>query len=390
MNTLFFYCTLATQAVLLSTAFAQSSAETTAAADNTPPLSAWLKKQGINAGGGLAVGGAHVFEHPAPGNNTPITFDDQNGAVQLNQFNLFLEHVVDRQAQAWHIGWRVDSLFGTDSRYTQASGLDNKLIDHQDLGRYNLAIPQAYIEISTPFAHGMTAKVGHFYTLIGYEVVTAPNNFFYSHAYTMQYGEPFTHSGVLFSYVANRNVTINSGAVTGWDNFDQDAGVWNFLGNIAWLNDATDRSISFSVISGDVNQQLPCNRSLSSLVYSQGITDKLQYVFQQDFGYQQQTPTLNHPVFWYGVNQYLFYNLSEQIATGIRAEWFRDNNGVRLGSGVAADYVALTYGINLKPFSWLSFRPELRYDYSDAAIKAYANHTKNQQLEIAVDMIATF
>ncbi len=46
-------------------------------------------------------------------------------------------------------------------------------------------------------------KVGHFYTIIGYEVVTAPDNFFYTHAYTMQYGEPFTHTGVLATYNAN-------------------------------------------------------------------------------------------------------------------------------------------------------------------------------------------
>ena len=40
-------------------------------------------------------------------------------------------------------------------------------------------------------------KLGHFYTPIGYEVVPANGNFFYTHAYTMQYGEPFTHTGVL-------------------------------------------------------------------------------------------------------------------------------------------------------------------------------------------------
>ena len=42
-----------------------------------------------------------------------------------------------------------------------------------------------------------SVKVGHFYTIIGWEVVTAPDNFFYSHAYTMYNSEPFTHTGVL-------------------------------------------------------------------------------------------------------------------------------------------------------------------------------------------------
>ena len=53
-------------------------------------------------------------------------------------------------------------------------------------------MPQLYAD----FAYNrLTVRLGHFYTIIGYEVVTAPDNFFSSHAYTMQYGEPFTHTG---------------------------------------------------------------------------------------------------------------------------------------------------------------------------------------------------
>ena len=50
----------------------------------------------------------------------------------------------------------------------------------------------------------LTVKIGHFYTIIGWEVVTAPDNFFYSHAYTMYNSEPFTHTGVLATYNVER------------------------------------------------------------------------------------------------------------------------------------------------------------------------------------------
>ena len=40
-------------------------------------------------------------------------------------------------------------------------------------------------------------KLGHFYSILGYESVTAPDNFFYSHSYLFQYGEPFTFTGLL-------------------------------------------------------------------------------------------------------------------------------------------------------------------------------------------------
>ena len=55
---------------------------------------------------------------------------------------------------------------------------------------------------------GLNVKAGHFYTPIGYESVPAPDNFFYTHAYTMQYGEPFTHTGLLGNYKVNPNWSV--------------------------------------------------------------------------------------------------------------------------------------------------------------------------------------
>ena len=64
---------------------------------------------------------------------------------------------------------------------------------------------------------------GHFYRLIGYEVVTSPDNFFYSHEETMMFDEPFTHTGIL-AQTRNNNVEpqVYSGWTLGWDTgFDQ-------------------------------------------------------------------------------------------------------------------------------------------------------------------------
>src|SRR5690606_27954143 len=94
-------------------------------------------------------------------------------------------------------------------------------------GRLGLAMPQAYAEIAYD---RLKVKVGHFYTIIGYEVVTAPDNFFYSHAYTMQYGEPFTHTGALASYQLSYRVALNAGVVNGWDKFDAELDRAAFLG----------------------------------------------------------------------------------------------------------------------------------------------------------------
>ena len=349
-----------------------------------------LQKYGLSAGGWLGMGVTYATDNPSNHNNLPVTFNDRSGDVLLNQFDVFVERVVDKGASDWKTGGRLDVLFGSDSRYTQAAGLDDNLIGAPGIGHYDLAVPQAYLEVYAPIAQGVTAKIGHFYTIIGHEVVMAPNNFFYSHAYTMQYGEPFTHTGVLFNYDLNNNFAVNSGAVMGWDNFDQNPGNWSFLGDISWTDDAADNAVSWSVISGAAGNRSMANRTLSSLVVSRNFSDKLQYVFQHDFGFQEQAVKLSATAYWYGVNQYLFYKLTGALSAGLRAEWFRDNNGVRLNTGFPGDYYAVTAGINWKAKGWLTLRPELRYDWADSLGKPYANQSKNQQLEFAVDMILNF
>jgi hypothetical protein len=249
---------------------------------------ALLKEHGFSLGGWLSTGVTYNTANPKDNNNFPVTFNDRASEFQLNQFNLYLQKSVDLDSKEWNYGGRFDFMFGTDPRFTQAAGLDNKLISERDSRFYDIAFPQAYLEVFAPIGKGITAKIGHFYTILGQEVVMAPNNFFYSHAYTMQYGEPFTHTGILFNYSLNDHFSLTAGTVDGWDNFRENLSNWSFLGGISWADDAATNAVSWSVISGDVTDIAAKNRTLSALVVSHNFTDNLQYVFQNDFGYQQQ------------------------------------------------------------------------------------------------------
>jgi hypothetical protein len=349
-----------------------------------------LKQQGLNFGGWISAGITYNTDSPNSHNNTPVTFNDRTSEFQLNQLNFFLEKSINVQSKAWDFGGRVDFMFGTDTRYTQATGWDNQLISPRDLRFYDLAIPQAYVEVFAPFGKGVTAKIGHFYTLLGNESVMATNNFFYSHTYTMQYGEPFTHTGALFNYALNDNFTINAGSVAGWDNVRENLANWNFLGGLTWANDEATTSIAWSVISGDVDDVTSENRTVSALVFSHNVTDKLQYVFQHDFGYQQKASSSGKDAFWYDINQYVFYELTETLSAGFRGEWFRDANGVRLLAGNKDDYFALTGGINWKPLQWLTLRPEIRYDWVNTKANVFDTQTRKNQLNFAVDVVIEF
>jgi len=138
----------------------------------------FLREQRIELGGWVSVGGVYSTENPDHHNNFPITFNDRSGEIHLNQFNFYLQRSIGLESQNWDFGGRIDLMFGTDSRFTQATGLDNNFIHQDDLRFYDIAIPQAYLEIFAPMANGLSAKIGHFYTILGQEVVMSPKNFF--------------------------------------------------------------------------------------------------------------------------------------------------------------------------------------------------------------------
>ena len=115
-----------------------------------------------------------------------------------------------RPGQATYVGTdgtdTIEQVGWTDGQYHGIDGGAMTVI------QISPNVPQAFLP-----EKGRDLNVGHFYTLVGYEVVPAPANFFYSHAYTMAYNEPFTHTGTLATYQTQRPVEIYGGWTAGWD-----------------------------------------------------------------------------------------------------------------------------------------------------------------------------
>ena len=333
--------------------------------------------------------------------NGPITFNDRAWQGQMNQLYLINERILKEDQLS--LGGRVDLLYGTDYIYTTATGFDGGWNDTNGGNRYyGLAMPQLYGEVGT---QALNVKFGHFYTLIGYEVVPAIGNFFYTHAYTMQYGEPFTHTGVLATWNPNDQLSIIGGITNGWDNWDNGLPTLqanpfpgstsnaSFLGAVTFSSSDGSQALTLANSSGNElaaesivtpNTAFVGNRTVTSIVYSNEFTDKLTYVYQSDFGYQAyaggDSPFYYETqgqqpgsAYWYGVNQYLFYNFTDYLIGGLRLEWFRDNNGTRVqyglrdgspeATGFAGNFWAMTWGLNYLVGNNLVIRPELRYDW---------------------------
>jgi hypothetical protein len=361
----------------------------------------FMQSLGVKFGGWVDIGFTGNPDNPS-GSNGPVTFNRGPNEFRLHQVYGFIEREVNKNTDTWSFGFRADLLYGSDARYTFASNFD---ADENFVGRvldpnnqHQLAFPQAYANIYVPVGNGLTFQVGHFYTLIGYEVVPSVGNFFFSHAYTMQYGEPFTHTGALAIYPVNNNITVKGGVVSGWDaHFNQPA---NFLGSISYTTDNERTTLTGSLITGSTETAFAAgtgtakvdhNRTLYSLVLEHSFTDRLHYVLQHDHGNQEKT-AFGRAAQWYGVNQYVFYDILHNLAAGLRMEWFRDDDGVRV-NGFTDNYIAVTGGLNYSPIAGFTIRPEVRYDRStsDRKIdKAFNNGKDNDQILLSVSGIFRF
>jgi len=313
---------------------------------------------GWSAGGWVQMG-----YHTAP----LLNFNSRPDEIQLHQAWLYAEKAIDTSA-GFDIGGRIDYLYGTDGPDTQVFGTDRGWDSGWDHGTdYGHAIPQAYFEAG----YGdLSVKVGHFFTIIGWEVVGAPDNYFYSHAYTMYNSEPFTHTGALAKYAVDDATTVWGGYVLGWDGgFDDNGDA--FLGGISRsLTD--DVTLTYATTMGrfaEARFQGVEKGYMHSIVADVSLTDRLQYIFQQDYLDTEDGADVRarNTV---GINQYLIYSLSDCWSVGSRFEWWsvsKDSVGL-LGAGGAgqdgrADIYDLTVGLNYRPHANLVIRPEVRYDW---------------------------
>ena len=365
---------------------------------------AWLS-QGYTANG----------DDPADGFNTPVTFNDFADEYQMNQLYLSVGREVSQCGPMWDVGAQVDLLYGTDYFFTTALGLETELDGTQrwngDQGprafgasRYGLAMPQLFFDVYAPVGNGVNVRVGHFYSILGYESVMATENFFYSHAYAMQYAQPFTHTGVLTTFQLAGGGSLNAGFTRGWDNWEDPNGELGFLGGINASSFDGRTKISFGLHSSNEDAAGQNTRTSYSLVVARRVSGCLTYVLQHDFGIEQAAALRRGRLTdakWYGINHYLLADLSPCVKFGLRAEWFRDQNNARV-IGIPTDavdggnYFAITAGLNYSVNDFMILRPELRWDWSDVESNVlglggpFNAFTEEDQVTAAADLVIRF
>lgn len=374
----------------------------------------------INVAGWLAQSFTWNTSSPADRWNGPVTWTDRSNEYQLNQLYLFAERATDTEGCGWDFGGRVDLLYGTDNRFTTASGLETRAQFTQPKWStqrfYGPALPQFYAEVAY---NDVKVKIGHFYAPVGYEVVPTTGNFFPSLPYTFQYGEPFTFTGFLATWQASENVSVGAGAVQGWDNFDNSTpNTGGLLTFTEKFQDGASLAAAFVFTNEPTLSGVFRQRYLQTLAYSRPlnrISERLTYVAQSDFGFQNDALANGDDAKWYGFNNYLFYKVSDCMTYGVRAEWFRDQDGYRVGGflgttnppigsdrglpgtrfGYTGSFYEVTAGANWKYNSNITVRPYVRFDWfsgdSPAAnLRPFDDGFGNSQTLLGFDVVALF
>jgi hypothetical protein len=361
---------------------------------------------GINIHGWVNGGFIWNTEHPDSAFNGPYNAVDRANEGMLNQVYLVAEKALP--ACGTGIGARLDVMYGEDYLLNQSIGLETRPdgTARWNSEYYGVAMPQAYVSVGNQDA---SLQVGHYYTLDGYEDPEATVNFFYSRSYSYQFAGPFTHWGARLNYRLNDAWLVQAGMHNGWDALDRVSDDIGVTGKIRYDDCATGIWSSLAVTTGKEYNDLSgqamtedfTNRTRYTWLVNVPVTCRLTYVFNHWLGFQEEGAEDGDRADWYGIDQYLYYTINCRWQAGLRFEWFRDEEGTRVGLNrpsnlnnppFAGDFYSLTFGFNWTPTENLRLRPEIRADWydGDAPQLPFNDGTDDNQLMVGLDAILLF
>ncbi len=68
--------------------------------------------------------------------------------------------------------------------------------------------------------------------------------------YMFNYGQPFTHFGMLSTLHLTDRINVYNGAVNGWDRWINENYKWNYLGGFSWTSKSGKTNLAVSYIIG--------------------------------------------------------------------------------------------------------------------------------------------
>ncbi len=306
----------------------------------------------------LQGGYTYNFDNPSSGENGLRVFDHKS-----NSFTLDLAEIVFAKSPDAGLGYKLKLSAGETAKFIHANGLGISSGEDPDRSEA-FDLTEAYLTYATKIGNGLKFQFGKFVTFTGAEVIEAIDDLNYSRSFLFNYAIPFTHTGLAVSYPVSKAVGLTGYLLNGWDDAtDNNNG--KTVGLSAAVTPVAPVALTFNFLYGpeepDNNHD---NRFLFDWVGTYNATSKLAFTVNTDYAAEQHQAPGGTDAVWYGAAGYVNYVFTDKVSGAVRAEWFKDEDGVRTGTPQELKEITITPQYKL---AGIIIRPEYRHDWSDRA-----------------------
>jgi hypothetical protein len=324
-----------------------------------------------------------------PANISGRYFDKDHNKLVFNYFHV----AVDKPEKDWGVGFRLSGDFGRGGELLREATLWGSRLQDEP----SAELREAFLTTTIPIGEGIGVKGGLFVTTMGTEIINAPGayNDNISRSFLFNFGIPFRHLGMLFSYPILKSLTINAGPVTGWDNPHDNNGqpsvLWGF-----GFTPADQFGLVSSFIYGPEQFHNSGNKRFTmSHVATIKPFDPLTLLLEYTYGHEENASLGGtRDATWQGWAGIVSYGWTDRFTTALRGEIFKDSDGARLGGGAThADVTVseVTLTSSYKFTKMLLGRVEVRQDWADERFyKKGSNRADKNQTTLAAQLIYTY
>ena len=355
--------------------------DTAAAATKTAEaLPKWFDELAVNA----FVSTAYEYNgnRPTNGVSSYRVFDFSDNSFNLDVAELVVQIAATKPNDA---GFRVDLAAGNSIP---------QITKTQDQNAAQFDLQQAFASYIAPLGSGLRFDVGKFVTHLGYEVIEGYDGYDdnYSRSILFGYAIPFTHTGVKASYAFSSKVAGMVEVVNGWDLL-RDNNRSKSVGAQLALTPVAPLQVLLNWIGGpELANNNHSNRNVFDLVAILKPTSTLTLGLNGDYGKENGTSLVNpgSDATWKGIAGYATYALTSKFSVALRGETFRDEDGVRLGTGTNATLSEGTLTPAYKFTDHVLLRGEVRYDKANQPILTKRGTLADKQTTVAGNVIFVY
>jgi hypothetical protein len=355
---------------------ADSTASTTAAA----ALPKWFDELAVNAF--VSTGYVYNNNRPGTGANSYRVFDFNDNSFNLDVAELVVQIAASKPNDA---GFRVDFAAGNSIP---------QITKTQDQNAAQFDLQQAFASYIAPLGSGLRFDVGKYVTHMGYELIEGYDGYNdnYSRSILFGYAIPFTHTGVKASYAFSSKVAAMVEVVNGWDLL-RDNNRSKSVGAQLTLTPVAPLSVLLNWIGGaELANDNHTNRNVFDVVAILKPTKTLTVGVNGDYGIENGTSAVNpgSDATWKGIAGYATFALTNKFSVALRGETFRDEDGVRLGTGTNATLSEGTFTPAYKFTDHVLLRGEVRYDKANQPILTERGTLADKQTTVGANVIFVY